>query len=432
MRRKAIQSLKASLEAIENKLPADKMNQLRQEMADVKFQMDYYDSQLRNVQADLQGKTMERTYQDVGIQEYENRIEETLKSNEELASEKPKHQEEITLTQQQITELEAQTLALDETLKQLQEERDAVQNQLIEEEKQKSLFERQLTQLHEQLHAFQARQKELEAEVREATERLAQSGFDLDGLDEQTLPSEEELKQSIQKLEKRMQAMEPVNMLAIEEFDEVSKRQAELSDKINTLNREREAITVKISSYEELKRTSFGKSFESVDNNFKKIFEELADGEARLVLTNPDSPFEGGMSIEARPRGKKMQRIESMSGGEKSLTSLAFVFSLQQYMPAPFYALDEVDMNLDGINVEKLANMVKREATRAQFIVVSLRKPMLECSDRTVGVTQRKNGATKVTGVKLRQEGNNDTPDDSEEMFKNEDGKRHDKQRVAS
>jgi chromosome segregation protein len=83
---------------------------------------------------------------------------------------------------------------------------------------------------------------------------------------------------------------------------------------------------------------------------------------------------------------------------------LAFVFAIQRYMPAPFYALDEVDQNLDGINAEKLANMVKNEAKRAQFVVVSLRKPMIECSERTIGVTQRQNGITKVTGIKHRDD----------------------------
>jgi chromosome segregation protein len=122
------------------------------------------------------------------------------------------------------------------------------------------------------------------------------------------------------------------------------------------------------------------------------------------MLTNPDAPFEGGLTIHAQPRGKKMLRIEGLSGGEKSLTSLAFVFAIQRYMPAPFYALDEVDQNLDGINAEKLANMVNRESQRAQFIVVSLRKPMIECSERTIGVTQRQNGITKVTGIKHRDE----------------------------
>ncbi len=97
-----------------------------------------------------------------------------------------------------------------------------------------------------------------------------------------------------------------------------------------------------------------------------------------------------------------MQRLESMSGGEKSLTALAFVFSFQRYMPAPFYAFDEVDMFLDGINAEKLAHMVKRQSGAAQFIVVSLRKPMLQHSDRTVGVTQKRDGISKVTGVLLQ------------------------------
>ena len=90
-----------------------------------------------------------------------------------------------------------------------------------------------------------------------------------------------------------------------------------------------------------------------------------------------------------------------MSGGEKSLTALAFVFAFQKYLPAPFYAFDEVDMHLDGVNVEKLAEMIKTQASNAQFLVVSLRKPMIERADRTIGVTQRIDGITKVTGVKL-------------------------------
>lgn len=116
------------------------------------------------------------------------------------------------------------------------------------------------------------------------------------------------------------------------------------------------------------------------------------------------------MTLMAQPRGKKMQRVEAMSGGEKSLTSLAFVFALQRYMPAPFYALDEVDMNLDGINAEKLAQMIREEAEKkgAQFVVVSLRKPMIEHSSRTIGVTQKRGGVTRVTGVKIRDEQESD------------------------
>ena len=121
-------------------------------------------------------------------------------------------------------------------------------------------------------------------------------------------------------------------------------------------------------------------------------------------MQEPEAPFSGGLTIEAQPRDKKKQRLEGMSGGEKSLTALAFVFAIQRYMPAPFYAFDEVDANLDGINVEKLAHIVQTQSKDTQFIVVSHRKPMIESANRTIGVTQKEKGISKVTGVKLRDE----------------------------
>jgi chromosome segregation protein len=90
-----------------------------------------------------------------------------------------------------------------------------------------------------------------------------------------------------------------------------------------------------------------------------------------------------------------------MSGGEKSLTALSFIFSLQRYRPSPFYAFDEVDMFLDGANVEKLSKMIRHQAQQAQFIVVSLRRPMIESSERTIGVTQARGAYTQVLGIKL-------------------------------
>jgi chromosome segregation protein len=312
--------------------------------------------------------------------------------------------EEIALTQLQINELEAQTTELDEELKKLQEERDQVQARLIEQEKQRNIQERNVVQLEEQITAFSARKRELEPQLQRMVIDLNEAGIEPDSIEADKLPSEEEVNQNIARLSKRMEAMEPVNMLAIEEYDRTEERRNELKEKIDTLTQEREAITVKIASYHELKRVSFMKAYESIDGNFRTIFAELSDGAGQLMLTNPDDPFAGGLTIHAQPRGKKMLRIEGLSGGEKSLTSLAFVFALQRYMPAPFYALDEVDQNLDGINAEKLANMVKREAKRAQFVVVSLRKPMIEASERTIGVTQRQNGITKVTGIKHRED----------------------------
>lgn len=411
----AVEALQKDLAAIESRLPSDQIDALRKEMQDVKYQMEHYDTQMRNVKGDIQSKEMEKNFQQVGIQDCQTRSEQARQHNEELAKEKRAALEEIALTQRQIDDLESQTLELDEELKKLQEERDRVQAQLIEQEKQKNIQERNVMQMEEQIHAFQARKRELEPQMQRMVIDLQEAGIEPGSIEEDKLPSEEEVTGNIQRLTKKMEAMEPVNMLAIDEYDRVQERRDELAQKIETLNSEREAINVKIAGYHELKLASFRKAFESVDQNFRHIFAELSDGNGQLMLTNPDSPFEGGLTIHAQPRGKKMLRIEGLSGGEKSLTSLAFVFAIQRYMPAPFYALDEVDQNLDGINAEKLANMVKNESKRAQFVVVSLRKPMIECSERTIGVTQRQNGITKVTGIKHR--------DDREPIVETDDAK---------
>lgn len=435
--------LTAQRDALDAKLPTEALTKLQQAMADVKFQMDYYDSQLRNVQSELQSKTLEKDYQTTGVTEYRQRIEDLTAQNQAMAKQSDAAKEEIAITQQQITALEAQTLELDDELKALQAERDTIQNQLIEEEKAKSNLERDINQFAEQATAFEERRRSLTPQVSEAYQVLLaahnawkaeqaevsanavseigsesatsntanesnEPSSDLaiphpDEVTDDNLPDAEEVTQRIQRLEKRMTALEPVNMRAIDDYAAVEGRHSELNEKITTLNQEREAITVRISGFEELKRSAFQKSFDEVDAHFRQIFEALAAGEGRLVLSNPDDPLNSGMTLMAQPRGKKMQRIEAMSGGEKSLTSLAFVFALQRTQPAPFYALDEVDMNLDGINVEKLANMIVGETEKgAQFLVVSLRKPMIERSARTIGVTQKQGGKTHVTGIRVR------------------------------
>ena len=196
--------------------------------------------------------------------------------------------------------------------------------------------------------------------------------------------------------------MEPVNMLAIQAYDEVKARQEEKREQIATLTNERQQIMEKMNGYEQIKKETFMKTYNNINENFKDIFSRLSEGEGSLLLENPESPFEGGLTIEAQPRDKKKQKLGAMSGGEKSLTALAFVFAIQKYMPSPFYALDEVDANLDGINVERLADIIQQQAKNTQFIVVSHRKPMIESANRTIGVTQKERGKTKVTGVKFR------------------------------
>ena len=199
-----------------------------------------------------------------------------------------------------------------------------------------------------------------------------------------------------------MDELGDVNMRAINEYEIVSIRQKEMKEQIETLSKERKEILERMQGYEQLKKESFMKTYNHLNIHFKEAFLELAGGEGTLILETPEEPFQGGLTIDEQPRDKKRQRLESMSGGEKSITALAFVFAIQNYLPAPFYAFDEVDQSLDGINVEKLANLIATQSKNTQFIVVSHRRPMIESANRTIGVTQQEKGITKVTGIKLR------------------------------
>ncbi|MEM7726473.1 MAG: chromosome segregation protein SMC, partial [Cyanobacteria bacterium P01_A01_bin.45] len=212
----------------------------------------------------------------------------------------------------------------------------------------------------------------------------------------------EELQKELKSLSRRMQNMEPVNMLALEEYERTQNRLQELSEKLETLEAERTELLLRIENFTTLRQSAFKEAFDAVNENFQVIFAELSDGDGYLQLDNPEDPFNSGLNLVAHPKGKPVQRLASMSGGEKSLTALSFIFALQKYRPSPFYAFDEVDMFLDGANVERLAKMVKQQAKQAQFIVVSLRRPMIESAERTIGVTQARGAYTQVLGIKLQ------------------------------
>jgi len=268
-------------------------------------------------------------------------------------------------------------------------------------EKKKDISNNNIERINEQVESFKARRRELEPQLEEVRNELFEKGVDVEKLEPLEI-STEEITAKIQRLQKRMEDLEPVNMRAITEYDRVLERQNELKTRIDTLSTERKEILERMKGHEQLKKETFLTTYNDINKNFKDIFAKLSDGEGTLILENEEDPFSGGLTIEAQPRDKKKQRLESMSGGEKSLTALAFVFSIQRHMPAPFYAFDEVDMHLDGINVEKLSEMIRYQSNNTQFIVVSLRKPMIESANRTIGVTQKEKGKTRVTGVKLR------------------------------
>ena len=212
----------------------------------------------------------------------------------------------------------------------------------------------------------------------------------------------EDLRKKIDELNRQISALGPVNAQALEQYDQEKTRLDEFQSEVDRLAQEKEGLNSLVAEIETKKRTRLVEVVKGADESYRQIYSELSGGgEGELVLENPEDPLQGGLLIRAKPLGKKVQRLEQLSGGEKSLASLAFIFSLQRFDPSPLYVLDEVDMSLDGVNAENIGRMLRRNSTKAQFIVISLRKVTLKWAEHLFGVTMHGDGISRVVGISL-------------------------------
>ena len=408
---------KTRLGELAQTLPAQEasLQAKRQELADLEKEQSHSDwqqaqSAVRAVEMQLNEqqerlRVAEKRQQDLAAGQ--QRLQERIKlGNEQIVGLRSQQQQqinqqsEIAKQQQTLQETIAQTKSaiaiLDDKLKQEKNARDTVERQYKTEQNEQQQNQWQLQKLQEtqtqRQQLLQDIEKTIEQQALELPDPLPEIPEDL------TL---EELHKSLKSLQRRLEALEPVNMLALEEYERTLERLEELTDKLTTLEEERTELLLRIENFTTLRKEAFKEAFDAVNTNFQSIFEELSDGDGHLQLDDANDPFAGGLTLVAHPKGKQVRRLASMSGGEKSLTALSFIFALQRYRPSPFYAFDEVDMFLDGANVEKLSKMIQHQAKQAQFIVVSLRRPMIEAAQRTIGVTQARGAYTQVLGINL-------------------------------
>jgi len=239
--------------------------------------------------------------------------------------------------------------------------------------------------------------KEKELEIIEKNERF-----------KEVIP--ENHRKKIKKLNYSRKKLEPVNMRSFDDFQEEDKRLQETVGSRKLLTEERKVILDLISQLEIEKLNTFMRAFNRINFSFNSIFNELANGNAKLILENTEDIFEGGVSMEAHPDGKTLKTLESMSGGEKALTALAFIFAIQQSEPQPFYILDEIDAALDVKNVDKVGNLLAKMASgmsefgKAQFIVISHRDTLMAKAETIYGTTNVK-GITQMMQLRLDEKG---------------------------
>lgn len=214
---------------------------------------------------------------------------------------------------------------------------------------------------------------------------------------------EQQLKNEISKFERMREEIGSVNMRALEVYDEAERQYNGFLDKKGKLGAEKDDVLAMMKEIEGKKKELFMKTFEVVDSNFQNFFRMLTTkgAEAALVLDNEENPFEGGVRINVKITGSKFLDIRGLSGGEKTLTALAFIFALQEHEPASFYVLDEVDAALDKHNSEKLAKLIRKYAEKAQYIMISHNDNVVSEADVLYGVSMNEDGISQVVSLKI-------------------------------
>ncbi len=305
--------------------------------------------------------------------------------------------------------LERSADAAEHTREALREQLGDRRRELAEVRAQLTAHATALDALREQGHATDLRRAEHAARLEQLTARIrAELSLTPDELRaEHPDPSGEDpaaLSEREDVLVRRIGLLGRVNPLALEEFRALEQRHAFLSEQLDDLRRSKRDLGQVVVAVDERIREVFRAAFEDVAREFELTFATVfPGGHGRLLLTGDDDLLTAGVDVEARLPGKKVTRLSLLSGGERSLTVLAFVFAIFRARPSPFYVLDEVDAALDDVNLQRLLKVVRSFRGQAQIILVTHQKRSMEIADMLYGVTMGPDAVTKVVAERLRE-----------------------------
>ncbi|HEB66828.1 MAG TPA: chromosome segregation protein SMC, partial [Gammaproteobacteria bacterium] len=251
----------------------------------------------------------------------------------------------------------------------------------------------------------QIRLHQQETRVRRQTleEQIRESEFELKTLLEE-MPeeaNEEGWQTRLEELEGRIARLGPINLAAIEEYEQQSERKEYLDAQNADLTQALETLEAAIAKIDRETRTRFKETYDKVNAGLKRLFPRLfGGGHAYLELTGEEL-LDTGVTVMARPPGKRNSTIHLLSGGEKALTAVALVFAIFELNPAPFCMLDEVDAPLDDANVGRFCDMVKEMSDRTQFIFITHNKITMEIAEHLIGVTMHEPGVSRMVAVDI-------------------------------
>lgn len=295
-------------------------------------------------------------------------------------------------------------------------EKDVAKHKVREESEKPAQLREERERLEKEIEALRKKWKSLFEEkmlLQNAINRLKIDGARLEAgrdslrleleefrdVQERESGSVEELQEKVRYFVVEINRLGPVNMKAIEEFKTINVEFEEMKKNLDRLLEEKEAIVKIADDIEKRRYGKFMETFGEIAGNFSTIYHDMTGGSGMLRLEEENN-ISSGLVLEANPSGKKVLNLDSMSGGEKTLTSLSFLFAIMQHYSAPFYVLDEIDAALDKANTKKIADLIKKYSKSVQFVVISHNDLTIGEADRVFGVSME-NGVSKILGIEM-------------------------------
>ena len=343
--------------------------------------------------------------------EIENRLRGYNDQREEAESRRLTLEKRLRLAEFLRRIVEEKSAIVESDLKELrrlrQEQSNSAQKAVSELETyrtQRNKNEDKLSQLREELHRSDLKESEFTLKLEALTDSVRRELDCEPGTAVSTVcPPLEGVtaKGRVRELERELKIMGPINPLALEEYEELNTRFEFLQTQLQDVRDSRRDLNKVIKAIDQEIVAIFSAAFADISTNFENLFSSLfPGGEGSLKLTEPNNLLETGIEIEAKPSGKNIKKLSLLSGGERSLTSLAFLFSIFRSRPSPFYVMDEVEAALDDVNLQRFLQLVKEFRDEAQLIVVSHQKRTMETADCLYGVTMKPGGSSKIVSEK--------------------------------
>ena len=396
-------SLKKELETNEKKLALcqKKNSQEEKNLYELKANIDLLQEKIRNLEHQIQTLIQRKKNNEAkintlqeeirGCEEEESKLKEKIKDlfEKKKISEGEKNDKEAILTREEslIQNIKGEGIDREKRIQNLREKHDALKDERVKWEVNKAEIDRDFVNLEENCW------QDLKKTLREVREEISPE----EGTDSKIEEKLEELKEKLQKLKH-------VNLMAEEEYLVQKKRYDFLLQQKDDLRSSIDTTQKVIKKIDLESKTQFLKALTEVNKSFQEVFSLLFEGgAAELKLQDPTNPLESGIEIIAQPPGKKMQNMMLLSGGEKALTSLAFLFALFRYRPTPFCILDEVDAALDDINLARFLELMKKIKNQTQFIIVTHNFKTMEVADYIYGTTMPEPNVTHLYSLKIEK-----------------------------